>query len=48
MEKEILQVKQIEWFDDHFYKIRYVNEAKVELEDYIPSVTTKLGALSKP
>lgn len=43
-----IEVKQIDWFDDHFYKIRYENEAKVEIEDYIPSVTTKLGALAKP
>jgi len=43
-----MEVKQIDWFDDHFYKIRYENEAKVEIEDYIPSVTTKLGALAKP
>ncbi len=43
-----IEVKQIDWFDDHFYKIRYENEAKIEVEDYIPSVTTKLGALAKP
>ena len=48
MKKKTIEVKQISWFDDHFYKIRYENEAKVEIEDYLPSVTTKLGALAKP
>jgi len=43
-----IELKQIDWFDDHFYKIRYENDQKVEVEVYIPSVTTKLGALSKP
>ena len=48
MKKEPIEVKMIEWFDSHFYKIKYLDEAKIECEDYIPSVTTKLGALSKP
>ena len=48
MENKLIEVKCIDWFDDHFYKIRYVNEAKQEMEDYLPSVTTKLGALAKP
>ena len=48
MEKKTLEVKQIDWFDDHFYKIRYINEAKQEIIDYLPSTTTKLGALAKP
>ena len=48
MKKEMIEVKQIDWFDDHFYKIRYINEAKVEIEDYFPSTTTKLGAIAKP
>jgi len=48
MKKEIREVKQIDWFDDHFYKIRYITEAKVERTDYFPSTTTKLGALNKP
>ena len=48
MEKQTIEVKQIDWFDDHFYKIRYLNEAKVEVETYFPSITTKLGAISKP
>ena len=43
-----LEVKQIDWFDDHFYKIRYINEAKQEIIDYLPSTTTKLSAVSKP
>ena len=40
-----IEVKQIAWFDDRFYKIRYENDKKVEVEDYIPSITTKLNAL---
>jgi hypothetical protein len=48
MQKKTIEVKQIDWFDDHFYKIRYENEAKIEIEDYFASVTTKLGALAKP
>lgn len=36
MKKEI---KQISWFDDHFYKVG---------DEYFPSVTTKLQAESKP
>lgn len=48
MQNQIIEVKQIDWFDERFYKIRYENEAKVEVEDYFPSVTTKLGALPKP
>jgi hypothetical protein len=43
-----IEVKQIAWFDDRFYKIRYENDKKVEVEDYIPSITTKIGALAKP
>lgn len=48
MGNEAVEVKQIDWFDDHFYKITYLNEAKNEVTDYLPSVTTKLGALAKP
>jgi len=42
-----IDVKLVEWFDDHWYKVRYINEAKQEVEDYFASVTTKLGALHK-
>lgn len=48
IKKEVVEVKQLDWFDDRFYKVTYINEAKVEVVDYLPSVTTKLGALSKP
>jgi hypothetical protein len=48
MEKTPIEVKQIDWFDDHWYRIRYLNEAKVEVEEYYASVTTKLGILAKP
>ena len=43
-----LDVKMIDWFDDHWYRVRYLNEAKQEVEDYFASVTTKLGILAKP
>ena len=37
-------IKMVEWFNDHWYKIELgENEFK-----YIPSVTTKLGVVSKP
>jgi len=48
LKKSNIELKRIDWFDDRFYKIKYVNEAKVDIEDYLPSVTTKLNALSKP
>lgn len=48
MKKELLDVRMIDWWDDHWYKIRYLDEAKIEQEDYFASVTTKLGALAKP
>lgn len=48
MAKKTLAVKQIDWFDQHFYRVRYINEAKQEIVDYLPSTTTKLGALAKP
>jgi len=48
MKKTTIEVKAISWFDDNFYQIRYENEAKVEVVDHIPSVTTKLNALAKP
>jgi hypothetical protein len=46
-EKEI-EIKQIDWFDSHWYKVRYENEAKNEVTDYLPSVTTILGLYPKP
>ncbi len=42
------KIKCIDWFDDHFYKINYINEAKQEIVDYLPSTTTKLSAVAKP
>lgn len=46
-----IEVKMIEWFDDHFYKIKctsLVNGIPIESSDYFPSVTTKLQVISKP
>ena len=48
VKKETVDVRMFSWFDDHFYKVRYINEAKVEVEEYFASVTTKLGALDEP
>jgi hypothetical protein len=42
-----IEVKMVEWFDDHFYKVVYQKDGK-DVVDYIPSVTTKIGAVSKP
>lgn len=48
VKKQALEVKQISWFDNHYYRIRYLDERKVEIEEYFASVTTKLGVLAKP
>lgn len=48
MEKKLINIKQIDWFDEHWYRVRYLNDAKIEVEDYFASVTTKLGILDKP
>jgi len=48
MKKKTLEVKMIDWFDDHWYRIRYLNEERLEVEEYFASVTTKLGVLAKP
>lgn len=46
------EVKLVEWFDDHWYKINYqaVDAAgnETEVTTYFPSVTTKLGVIAKP
>lgn len=42
-----VEVKLVEWFDDHFYKISLEEDGKV-IEDYFPSVTTKLNIIAKP
>lgn len=41
-------IKLIEWFDDHWYKIKHKGEDDVERKGYAPSVTTKLNIISKP
>lgn len=42
-----LKIKQISWWDSHFYLITY-KDGKEEISDYFPSVTTKLQAEAKP
>jgi len=44
---ETAEIKMIEWFDDHFYKISFDKESGKD-SIYIPSVTTKLGIINKP
>lgn len=39
-----MQIKQIEWFDNRFYKV----ELHGQPTRFIPSVTTKLGIIDKP
>jgi hypothetical protein len=39
-----MDVKMVQWFDDHWYKI----ELEDDSEEYLPSVTTKLQAEPKP
>ena len=48
MKTKTLEVKQIDWFDDHWYKIRYLDDRRIEVEEYFASVTTKLNILAKP
>jgi hypothetical protein len=48
VDKKTIDVKLFSWFDDRWYKVRYINEMKVEVEEYFASVTTKLGALDEP
>ena len=43
-----IEVKLVEWFDSHFYKIDYEDKDAKKKSEYFPSVTTKLGIVSKP
>jgi hypothetical protein len=43
-----VEVKRIEWFDDRCYRIRYENDQKVDVEEYLPSITTILNVSPKP
>lgn len=38
----------IEWFDSHFYKIKYQLDGAADVVEYLPSVTTKLNIIAKP
>ena len=42
-----MEIKMVEWFDDHWYKIDLLNDGVLETH-WIPSVTTKLGIINKP
>lgn len=42
-----VEVKMIEWFDQHWYKLEIMKDGKLETR-WIPSVTTKLGITDKP
>jgi len=39
-----IKVKQVQWFDEHWYRIDYVDGSV----DYFPSTTTKMQVLDKP
>ena len=41
-----IEVKLIQWFDSHWYKIQYEQNGK-QIEDYFASTTTKLNAAPK-
>jgi hypothetical protein len=43
-----LQVKMIDWFSDHWYRLELANDDGVLETHWIPSVTTKLGIINKP
>lgn len=46
---ETIEVKQVEWFDNRFYKIQYEVEGKEQpVTEYFASTTTKLGIIAKP
>jgi hypothetical protein len=42
------EVKLVEWFDDHWYKVTIEKEENVFESVYLPSVTTKLNIVAKP
>jgi CRISPR/Cas system-associated exonuclease Cas4 (RecB family) len=41
-----IKIKQVQWFDNHFYKVDLEEKKKI-VEKYLASITTKLGAESK-
>lgn len=43
-----MEVQMIEWFDSHFYKIKYQLDGAADVVEYLPSVTTKLNIIAKP
>lgn len=43
-----MEVQMIEWFDNHFYKIKYQLDGAADVVEYLPSVTTKLNIIAKP
>ena len=42
-----IQIKMVDWFDSHVYKIDLLKDGKPETR-WVPSVTTKLGITDKP
>lgn len=41
------EIKQVEWFDDRYYKVN-VSETDVPVYEYFSSATTKLNVVAKP
>lgn len=49
MKAQTKEIKLVEWFDDHWYKVAYdIGPDNKPIYDYIPSVSTKLSASPKP
>lgn len=44
---QALEVKMVEWFSEHWYKITLLNGTGPDVR-WMPSVTTKLGVIDKP
>jgi hypothetical protein len=42
------EIKQVEWFDDRFYKVNVSEDPKKPVYEYFASATTKLGVVGKP
>jgi hypothetical protein len=42
-----IEVKLVEWFDNHWYKLGFMKDGMLESR-YIPSVTSKLSIVDKP
>lgn len=46
--KKEIEIKSVQWFDDRYYLINFVDDSGVLQEKFVASVTTKLGVVAKP